>query len=243
MLAWIMTKKELIEDSIFKKFKKSYNKFPQGKIEHIDKPDFIIHGDKKIGIEITQIFKDQELEKGSLLKSVEEITKKVSEEIIHLLRKKKKPNCYITIHLNKNYFPPQLNPKEIARNCFNDIDKKMNTRRKNYILEINNDGQLPNIVESYDIIFDEKIKDFEYIESASTVGGIINNNKLQFILDKKEDAKKEFIKCDKYWLVIKSGEFSADYFPSIQIIPGELKTSFDKIFILKYLENEIIEVI
>jgi hypothetical protein len=237
-----MTKKELLENSIFDKFKKSYNPFPQGKIDHIDKPDFIIHSNKKIGVEITQIFKDQESKKGSLLKSVEEITKKVSEEIIFLLNKNQKPKCYISVHLNENEFPSQLSPKEIAEYCFSDIDKNINVNQKNYILEIHNNGQLPILVDSYEVIFNEKVKDFEYIESYSTLGGVIDNSGLQYILDKKEEAKREFIKCDEYWLIIKSGEFSADYFPSIEINPKELKTSFDKIFILKYLENEVIEI-
>lgn len=237
-----MTKKELLEKSIFDKFEKSYNSFPQGKVEHIDKPDFIIHSHKKIGVEITQIFKDQESLKGSLSKSFEEITRKVSEEIIGLLSENQKPKCYISIHLNENEFPPQLNPKDIAKFCFIDIIKNINADKKNYLIEITNNGQLPNLVDSYEVIFNEKVKDFQYLESYSTLGGIIDNSKLQYILDKKEEAKKEFIKCDKYWLLIKSGEYSADYFPSIQISPNNLKTSFDKIFILKYLENEITEV-
>ncbi|QXP73300.1 hypothetical protein H0I31_06280 [Tenacibaculum sp. AHE15PA] len=238
-----MTKKETIEKSIFDKFRKSYPEFPSGRTEHIDKPDFIIHSKQKIGVEITQIFKDDyKSNKGSLLKSIEEITRRVSEEILNLFREKQIPRCYLIIHLNKNEFPLVSSPNKIAEIFFNDIIKNINKKKKNYILEIDNNGDLPKIVESYKLIFDEKIKDYEYIELYSTVGKEIDSLKIQNILNKKEKAKITFEKCDKYWLVIKSGELSADYLPSIQITSKRLRTTFDKIFILKYLENELIEI-
>ena len=40
-------------------FKKRYHSFPEGEITHADKPDFIINSNRKIGVEVTQIFKDQ----------------------------------------------------------------------------------------------------------------------------------------------------------------------------------------
>ncbi|MFH4967466.1 hypothetical protein V8G61_04600 [Gaetbulibacter sp. M240] len=238
-----MTEKEITEKSVFEKFKKSYVNFPSGEIEHIDKPDFIIHSKEKIGIEITQIFKDDfKSEKGSVLKSFEETTKRVSRELLNLLIEKQIPKCCINIHLNVKEFPIKKSPKEIAKIFLTDILKNIILDNKNYILEITNNGHLPNVIDSYDIIFNEKIKSHEYIESYSAIGGIIDNLKIQNILDKKEDSKKSFSKCDKFWLVIKSGELSSDYFPTIQIDKEKLNTTFDKIFILKFLENEIIEI-
>lgn len=238
-----MNKKELIENSIFNKFRKSYEKFPSGKIKHIDKPDFIIYGDKKVGVEITQIFKDdQESEKGSLLKSVEEFRKKVSEETLSLLREKQSPKCWLEIHLNVSEFPTQKSPKETAQVLYKDINKNIRAEKKDYILEVENNSELPSIVDSYEVIFNQKIKEYEYIESGSVIGGIIDNKRIQFILDKKEVAKENFLNCDEYWLVIKSGEFIADYFPAMQINSEELNTTFNKVFILKYLENETIEI-
>ena len=238
-----MTKKEITEKSVFEKFKNAYIDFPSGKIEHIDKPDFIIHSEEKIGVEITQIFKDDyKTEKGSNFKKLEEITKRVSEEILILLEKKQIPKCYIIIHLNEKELAVSKNPSEIAEIFFEEILRNIKLDNNNYILEITNYGHLRSIIDSYVIIFDEKIKNYEYIESYTTVGSIIDNLKIQHILDKKEEAKKSFNKCDKFWLVIKSGELSADYFPSIQLTTEKLRTTFDKVFILKHLENEIIEI-
>jgi hypothetical protein len=224
----------VIEESILEKFKKGYAEFPEGEIEHIDKPDFIIYSNRKIGVEVTQIYKQ------GLSKALEETTKKVLKEIINLLKKENAPKCYISIHLNKKFFPTKLSPKEIAEFCINDIKNTINLKRP--ILEVSNYGQLPDIIEFYEVIYNDSIADFYYIESLGSVGGIIDNTRLQAILDKKENSKNDFIQCDEYWLVIKSGEYSADYFPSINISIEELKSSFDKIFILKYLENEVIEI-
>src|SRR5690606_7445600 len=123
--------------------------------------DFIIHSEEKIGIEITQIFKDDyKSEKGSILKSLEETTKRVSSEILNLLHKKQVPKCYINIHLNESELPIRKNPKEIAEILFTDILRNLKLDNKNYILEITNYGHLSNIIDSYEIIFDEKIKNY-----------------------------------------------------------------------------------
>ncbi len=53
-----------IEKNYFELFRKKYS-LPLGQIEYGDKPDVIIYGPKKIGIEITNFY----LEDGSLSKS------------------------------------------------------------------------------------------------------------------------------------------------------------------------------
>src|SRR5690606_6010026 len=141
-----------------------------------DKPDFIIYAKKKIGVEITQIYKDdQESQKGSLLKSLEEYTIRISEEIIELLKKHQKPKCIIAIHLNKNAFPAEINPKQIALFIFNDINKNVNFSKTKYYLEIENIGQLPNLIDSYKILINNNYQNYGFIELYSSVGGKIDN--------------------------------------------------------------------
>src|SRR5690554_7665778 len=83
------------ERAIFCKFQKSYDQFPVGEIMHVDKPDFIICGERKIGVEITQMFQDQHYQSGSLLKSAEVYKVKVLECLTEFLRNQKTPYCSI----------------------------------------------------------------------------------------------------------------------------------------------------
>jgi hypothetical protein len=65
-----------IEQYYFEMFRKDYP-LPHGTVIYDDKPDVILDGDKKIGIEITNFF----LEKGNLTKS-EQIQRKLREKVI-----------------------------------------------------------------------------------------------------------------------------------------------------------------
>ena len=51
------------EEFYYKQFQKHYSEFPLGKSIQGDKPDYVLHcSDKTIGIEITQVFIDNQYE-------------------------------------------------------------------------------------------------------------------------------------------------------------------------------------
>jgi len=231
------------ERAIFCKFQKSYDQFPVGEIMHVDKPDFIICGERKIGVEITQMFQDQHYQSGSLLKSAEVYKVKVLECLTEFLRNQKTPYCILSIDLDENIFPTSSRPSEIAQICAYDIFKQSENGLKNNLNHfiIDNHGQLPPVIKSYEVLFYPTLNDYIPIETANSIGKVINNENLQFVLNKKEVAKKEFFACDEYWIVIKVGEFASDYYPSIIVNMENVVTSFEKVFILKYLESEVIE--
>jgi hypothetical protein len=73
------------------------------------------------------------------------------------------------------------------------------------------------------------------------VGRDLTNTFIQFILDKKERAKIHFSSCDYYWLLIKEGDFEGDYFGILKVDPSKLKTSFDKVFLIRRRNEELVE--
>ncbi|MGH2564893.1 MAG: hypothetical protein ACRDE5_10285, partial [Ginsengibacter sp.] len=80
-----MTKKEN-ELFILNLFKEIYSEFPVGNLEHDDRPDFIVvNGERKIGIEIAEIFQDSHLQKGSMLKQREGVQSMFGEGLLKLL--------------------------------------------------------------------------------------------------------------------------------------------------------------
>lgn len=233
------------EKSILERFKTNYDSFPTGEIDQPDKPDFIVHGSKKIGIELTQIFQDQESSKGSFLRSIEEYKRKTLNVLIELLNTSELNNSVVSLDLNNEHLDKSINPKTIAEECFKDIVSKF--RDKQYenhtTYTIENVNHLPNSIESYNIWFDSNLSNAEYVVTTGAVGKPITNKVLQFVLDKKEIALKNFAPCDSYWLIIKEGSFGSDYFPQIKVEPKSLKTSFDKIFILRQFSPLIVEII
>ena len=64
------------EQYYFEIFRRSYP-LPEGRIEYGDKPDVVLHGKTRIGIEVTNFF----LEKGAVPAS-EQVQKKAREEVV-----------------------------------------------------------------------------------------------------------------------------------------------------------------
>lgn len=102
-------------------------------------------------------------------------------------------------------------------------------------------GELPEIIESYCLLVDSDIMTSDYIETSGATLPQLTNSHIQYILDKKEIAKDKYRRCDSYWLVIKEGSFEADSFSEIQIDKSALRTTFDKVFIIRQANSEIIE--
>ena len=229
------------ESAILSDFQKRYRKFPSGKITHSDKPDFIIEGDRIIGIEVTQVFKDQDSHKGSLIKAKNTSHRHLLTNIVSDLRQTTFPKCLISIDLNDSAYSRDLNARQIGKQWLNHILANQNVIQGHNYFEFTNDGQLPKIIDGYVIDTSPNISETEFLETGGAIGYALDNDFIQFILDKKEKAKTQFAKCDAYWLLIKEGSGEADYFVSSTVDPSKLTTTLDKIFILRHRNDEIVE--
>jgi hypothetical protein len=232
---------EAEERSILSDFQKTYPKFPAGKITHRDKPDFTIEGDQVIGVEITQVFKDQDSPRGSLIKAKKTFQRQLLTNIVSELRQTNFPKCIISIDLNDSVYSRRLNAKQIAKQCLNHILANQNVIQGHNVFEFTNHGKLPQVIDGYVIDASLNISNTEFLETGGAIGYPLGNDTIQFILDKKEKAKRQFKKCDAYWLLIKEGSGEADYFGSLEVEPSKLSTTFDKIFLLRHRNDEIVE--
>jgi len=194
------------ERSILSGFQKTYPKFPSGKITQLEKPDFIIEGDQVIGVEITQVFKDQNSPKGSLIKAKNTFQRHLLTNIVSDLRQATFPKCLISIDLNDSEYSRHLNAKQIGKQLLKHILANQNVIQGQNFFEFANHGQLPKVIDGYIIDISLNILETEYLETGGAIGYALDNKSIQFILDKKEKAKTQFAKCDAYWLLIKKGQ-------------------------------------
>ena len=124
----------LEEESIFKRFQNNYLDFPTGEIIHQDSPDFIIKNESIIGVEITQVFKDQDLPTGSLIRAKEVFKSNVLTNVVSLLKSSPISKCIISISFNDNLFNKKLNPRTIAKQCYQCIiAEAQNFRSKEFM--------------------------------------------------------------------------------------------------------------
>lgn len=229
------------EESILTRFRNLYEYFPNGKTTQPDKPDFIVDGELIIGIEVTQVFKDQDSPKGSLIRAKDSFQRHLLSNIVFDLNSTDFPKCIIAIHLNDEVFSKSLNAREISKLCFAVILTKQIEIYGNGYYNFENEGELPDIIEGYSIGIFDGIQKTEFIETGGAVGLQLTNEHIQFVLNKKEKAKKHFQKCDSYWLLIKEGSGEADYFGVSIINNSTLETTFDKVFLLRQRNSEIVE--
>jgi hypothetical protein len=234
---------ELEERSILARFKSLYRDFPEGIESQPDKPDFIIAGEIKIGIELTQIFKDQHLSGGSLFKKKETFHIHLLQNAVDLLSKAGFPCCTIAIHLNDEVFENNLSARSIANSCSAEIMKFQSLIKPDIDFEVENDGNLPEVIEAFSISTYGNLKEVNFVQTGSATGEPLTNNFIQHILNKKERAKQKFIACDRYWLVIKEGDGEGDYFGELDINKNDFHTTFNKLFLLRRRNNELVEII
>jgi hypothetical protein len=229
------------ERNTVERFRKLYFHFPDGEISQPNQPDFIVSGKTVVGIEVTQIFMDQNNPGGSLIKAKDSFRRNLLENIVEALKQTNFPKCTIAVHLNDEFYSKTLNPGEISKVCLADITSQQNTILEDGYYEFENEGTLPDIIEGYSIGAYKSLNDISYVETTGAVGKALTNDFIQFVLDKKERAKRKFIKCDTFWLLIKEGDFEGDYFGVLTVDKSQLKSSFDKVFLLRRRNEELVE--
>lgn len=229
------------EESILLEFKNNYANFPEGKLTQPDKPDFVVEGEQNIGIEVTQVFKDQDSHSGSVIKAKNTFQLHLLTNTVSELKLTNFPKCLISVDLNDSVFSKKLNARQIGKLWLSDILRNQNYIRDYNFWEFTNDGQLPMIIDGYTIYSAKDIIETDFVQTGGAIGNPLTYEFIQFILIKKEKAKKEFKKCDSYWLLIKEGTLEADYFGISTIQKSKLITSFDKVFLLRQRNTEIVE--
>jgi len=185
------------ENSILLKFKEAYKDFPEGIIDQPDKPDFVVNGEKKIGIEITQVFKDQNLSNGSLIMAKVSFLINLHDNLLSKLEEVDFPNCIFSIHIKNEIYSNKLDAREISTYCFEEFISKKHLLSGNGNPEFINNGELPPIVEGYTIYIFDGLSKIDYILTGSAIGLPLKNEDIQYVLDKKELAKIGYSNCNE----------------------------------------------
>ena len=225
-----------IEQYYFEMFRRVYP-LPNGRIEYGDKPDVIIDGSRKIGIEITRFF----IEDGSLSES-EQNQRRVRKAVIRSAQ--------------EIYIAEKSKPIEISFG----FNKDNPIRNKgNLITEVVKLGKRIEMAETGEIsrsLFD-RIPELSFVYVNATVysdpkwqiiqtytGPMMSKEKLAQIVREKEDDTKGYHKCNGYWLlvVVDSIDRAQDQEIRVEGIEEIKSELFEKIIVYKTLFNHILEI-
>jgi len=236
------------EKKLFERFKRGYNNFPATIEERVDKPQekpdsiIITTNNKKIGIELTETFQDNENSKsgGSDLKKTEIAYEQIGNSIVEEVDKRSSKKFHLDISFHRNANLRQKNRNKIIKKLTCLILKYLPSLEPRKPLVISDFRKLPDGVIDFCIFNSPEIPKSYFGNSQSAAVKDLTNRHIETVLRDKNEAIKNYENCDEQWLVIKIGNFIAGSFAKNKI-DRSFKSKFDKVFIHDIQTSETLE--
>lgn len=230
-----MLSNKALEKHYFEMFSKDYQ-LPSGKISYKDKPDVIIRGEKKIGIEMTQFY----LEDGKLQES-EQRQKALRQKIISSAQStyqvRNKEKIELTLGFDK------ANPIENTKIVISKLVALAEKVKKCETGEVarNSFKSIPEL--SFVYLYAEEDFDPKWKTAQLYHGAPMSRNGLIEIVRGKEESSKQYETCDSFWLLVvihsmdraQDQEIKIDNFKKIE------STIFEKIIVYKTHFGDVLE--
>lgn len=232
-----MTQSE--EDYYFNAFKDLYCKLPIGEYIRCEQPDYIIKtADKVIGVEITQVFTDNYIDKNNNKKRTEVLRRMLGQRLCERMAKIVPYNFVLSIDFSSKIFS-QSEIDKIVRNCIRYLTGIPFVKNHRPI-DVFNFGDLPNEIDKMNIFYYPSLKKPFFSETDSGILPDLSPQHLQVVLDKKHKALKKYRQCDEHWLLLIVLEtYLSDSFGDISI--PQFETEFQRVFLYRYAKKKIVE--
>jgi hypothetical protein len=216
-----------IERHYFEAFQQAYQ-LPDGSVAYGDKPDVIIQGTRKIGIEMTNFF----LESGSLPDSEQRqrpLRGLIIDEAHKLYRAGGGKNIELTFSFDKgNPITPNRRkqlPKQLA-----DLAHSMDRRESGEIEWHLFRDMMPEISTVW--LNAREYRDAKWRQLGTYSPGLMCKDDLEAIVREKEAKSAEYEQCDAHWLLIVVDAMDAAQEQEIRINdPHVDSTVFEKIIV------------
>lgn len=225
-----------IEQYYFEKFCKVYS-LPSGKIIYTDRPDVIIEGSRRIGIEITNFY----LMKGELIES-RQVQSKRRQEVLSKAQQVYLNNAGKKIEISFSFDEthPIRDIKSLVAKIAN-LAKHIECFETGEIIK---DLYQPIPELSFVYLNNEEYEDPEWRVIQVYDNYIMSRDRLAEIIVEKETRAQKYKKCDEYWLLIVVDFINNSQDQEIQIEGFEkIQTDiFEKVIVYKTLFNHILEV-
>lgn len=211
-----------IERHYFELFRKVYP-LPDGEVRYGDKPDIIIDGERRLGIEVTNFY----LERGERIESEQNqrrirkvVLKKAQQKYIH-----KGGKYEINFSFNKDHPIRDIQKFtcKIVQKIFKLEEASITERISGYYLT---DIQELGFVYINQNLFGNP----QWRNDQSQIGfKTMAIDKLEQILRDKEKKLKKYEKCDAYWLLVVIDSFDRAQEQQIpqEVLNGEIKLASD----------------
>jgi len=235
------------EKWIFENFKKLFLDFPDGEIDcGSESPDFLIKSNcVDIGVEVTELFREQYSNEINVLQESESIKHQISERLMNRLEESDLKPMLIGISL--------LNKAKLTKNILTDLVDKLfdfvceNQPSDNSVLKIDDLYQSEmlrefvnsiRICHSYDnSLFDVSIASVSWLPNLS-------KNDIEAVIAKKELKRKKYLqRARTLWLLIAidTSSLATFYRGYKSDLCLTYESKFDRIFVISVNRGELFE--
>ena len=240
-----MDEKSKVEFHFLDRFKSLYKGFPAGKVLKSESPDFIINTDKKkIGIEITRIYNLKEQGERFSPQERFSIEEKIIEKVrIDFLQRTKIP-LHVVFHFADRFNLSRKDVELISKRIGCTIEKSVTEYDLNFHFNLTINNDLPDFVHYININYFPTVTDSSWYSAKSKFLPNLTKDQIKEAVYGKEQKIIDYKrKVDKVFLLIIEGLVPESWFDKVEEIPKtELGNSFEKIFIMRNLENQLIEI-
>lgn len=220
----------------FEMFRKSYS-LPPGTIIYCDKPDVILEGERRIGIEITNFY----IEKGELLESEQRqrnLRHVIISEAQHMYEERNKKKIELTIEFDMTN--PIRNTRAVVHKLVvlaEQIKEYKTGQISRHIFQ-----NIPEVSRLY--LYAEECVTPIWRGVQAYRGSIMSKDKLIRIVRDKEESSKQYKKCDSLWLLVVVDFLDRAQDQEIQIDDfGKVESDiFEKIIVYKTTFHHVLEV-
>lgn len=222
-----------IERHYFELFRRIYP-LPNGQVHYGDKPDVIINGQRRVGIEVTNFF----LERGEFLES-EQKQRRIREDVLKKAQRRYMDGggrYEISFSFNKEQ-PIQRGKKFIQKIV--EVIHRLETSRTGGISKcfLEDIPELSFIYINPNLYSDPKWRNIQVY-----FGQTMSVTRLREIVREKENKAKNYSKCDAYWLLVVVDAIDSAQDQEIQIEGVELKSDvYEKIIVYKTAFEHVLE--
>jgi len=229
------TSNQQIERYYFDMFRNHYS-LPDGIVEYADKPDVILRGDRRIGIEITNFF----LQEGALPES-EQVQRRARQAVVSTAQRlyEAKTNRKFEFTFGFDSGTPIRNQKKLAR-AVADLACQVDGSETG---ELNRElfADIPEVEFAY--LNRNEYKDVRWQVTQVFSVPVMSFERLKEIIKIKEAKSRDYRACDAYWLLLVVDFMDRAQDQEIEIDRTEVVISriFEKVIVYKTVWGQVLE--
>jgi hypothetical protein len=233
-----------IEEYFFRKLRELYPKIPDGSVSRPEPPDFIIDtGNESIAVEITQVHNQKGQNENFPPAQKHAAEDQILENAQKLFFLRNSIPLHVRFSFANNIILNEKQRQSLSSKISDIIEFEMQGKDFDKPFSFSLKEDLPKELLYISCYYFPNITGVSWYSAKGRLVPNLSKNEILNIISEKERKMKRYIdSVDKAILVIAEGIIPNSWFDKIETFEeNELVSHFDKIFIIRYISNQLVE--